>query len=141
MDLVNTVLSIPSVQTLIGALIAFVISWIFYQRAAEDLKRTAQDLGAQNKQLQQQNENLKRMNGVTLRILEISGLLPDNVVVTKDANGEPTGGLTYKKELLAQSRMTATEQHKVIRRGEASPPPEQGFSSPEEAAEKELQEN
>ena len=73
MDLVNTVLSIPSVQTLIGALIAFVISRIFYQRAAEDLKRTAQDLGAQNKQLQQQNENLKRMNGVTLRFWRYPG--------------------------------------------------------------------
>jgi len=107
MDWLTIVLT--GVSLLIGGLITIGVSRHYYVKASEALQREAEEL-------KEQNANLRRLNGLTIRILEEAGLLPDNVEATKDEAGNPTGGLTYKLRGTANIKLNATMDPKVTRR-------------------------
>src|SRR5215213_9601680 len=69
--------------------------------------RRKSTLQREAEELKEQNANLRRLNGLTIRILEEAGLLPDNVEATKDEAGNPTGGLTYKLRGTANIKLNA----------------------------------
>ena len=92
----------PSVlSTGVGVVAGGLINWYFSRRGSEELRKEA--------------NNLRKLNGLTIRILDEANLLPGNVVPTKDAAGNYTGGLTYSATAAAQGRASTQATARVIR--------------------------
>jgi hypothetical protein len=118
-DILNRWLSEPLVSQLLSTAIGVAISSMFWWLGGRDLRREAEDL-------KNQNTDLRRLNGLTLRILEIAKLLPDNVEVTKDEAGNPTGGLTYNLAGTARGLGSAEGTLTVTHPDESADPDDQG---------------